>query len=50
MSGMVRAQRRMSDIPRLAMKVFLAVRRTLSDEKGSPIPAFPRNPETMMRL
>ena len=48
--GMVKVQRRISEIARLTMKVFLAVRRTLSAEKASPIPALPKNPEMMTRL
>ena len=49
-SGIVKEQRRMSDMARLAMKIFLVVSITLFVRKARTIAKFPMTPKMMTRL
>ena len=48
--GIVKEQRRMSDIARLAMKMFLVVSITLLARKANRMAALPMIPSIMTRL
>ena len=50
MSGMVKVQRRMSEMARLAMKMFLVVSITLLVRKARMMAKLPTTPKMMTRL